>query len=48
MGKSDRVEGHNSLHTAGGPTDYLSSATVIRDVKSSATLRLVVRFDIWS
>jgi hypothetical protein len=29
MGKSDMVEGQESLHTADGPTDYLCSATVI-------------------
>ena len=28
MGNSERVEGQESLHTAGGPTDYLWSATV--------------------
>ena len=27
MGKSERVEGQESLHTAGGPTGYLFSAT---------------------
>jgi len=43
-GKSDRVEGHKSLHTASGPTCYLCSATGIRDVKSSGTLRLVAKF----
>jgi len=28
MGKSERAEGQESLHTAGGPTGYLSLATV--------------------
>ena len=29
MGKSERVEGLESLHTTGGPTDYLCSATLM-------------------
>ena len=28
MGKSERVEGQESLHTAGGPAGYLCSATI--------------------
>jgi len=28
MDKSEKVEGQESLHTAGGPTGYLCSATV--------------------
>jgi hypothetical protein len=34
MGKSERVEGQEFLHTADGPTDYLCSATVIPVQKS--------------
>jgi len=30
MGKSEIVEGQASLHTAGGPTGYLFSATIQR------------------
>jgi hypothetical protein len=44
MGKSERVEGHESLHTASGPTFYLCLATGIRDIKSSGNLRLLARF----
>ena len=29
MGKSERVEGMESLHTTGGQTDYLCSATLM-------------------
>ena len=29
MGKSEWVEGLESLHTTGGPTDYLCSATLM-------------------
>jgi len=28
MGKSERVEGQESLHTVGGPAGYLCSATL--------------------
>jgi len=29
MGKSERVEGQECLHSAGGPTGYLCSATIL-------------------
>jgi len=38
MGKNQRVEGQESLHTAGDQTGYLCSATVYHPVKVKCTL----------
>jgi hypothetical protein len=36
MDKNERFEGQESLHTAGGPTGYLCSATVYMKLYNSA------------
>jgi hypothetical protein len=46
MGKSERVEGQQSLHTGEGPTCYLYSATPILGEEGRANLIFNNHFEI--